>query len=206
MTGEKADSEIDNGVVEEKIDEEANVDEETLRQRRISARVGSHWRGLMRSKGYFWLATRPMQLGNWAQAGTMLTIDCAGVIGSADEEDNNEDISDLTKKDSDRKEENTSLEPAEPQQELVFIGDFIGDENMLLKKDLDSCLLSDSEMDFFKNGNLVIFEDPWEDWPPVEEEDDNHHNHNHNHQKIDENKNKGDHQINAEAKRMKLDQ
>lgn len=36
------------------------------------------FRGLMRSKGFFWLATRPTVHGEWSQAGTMLTLQGGG--------------------------------------------------------------------------------------------------------------------------------
>lgn len=34
--------------------------------------------GLLRSKGFFWLATRPNQHGEWSQAGGMLTLQGGG--------------------------------------------------------------------------------------------------------------------------------
>lgn len=33
---------------------------------------------LLRSKGFFWLATRPYQIGEWSQAGGMLTLGGGG--------------------------------------------------------------------------------------------------------------------------------
>ena len=36
------------------------------------------FKGLLRSKGFFWLATRPNLHGEWSQAGTMLTLQGGG--------------------------------------------------------------------------------------------------------------------------------
>ena len=38
---------------------------------------------VLRSKGFFWLATRSLQFGEWSQAGGILTVSCGGVWGAA---------------------------------------------------------------------------------------------------------------------------
>lgn len=147
-------------------------EDEENRKKHIAARASSHWRGLMRSKGYFWLATRPDQLGSWAQAGGMLAIDCAGTLDDeeVDEDDDKEEKQDRPEVKAKEEQESTN----KTQQQLVFIGSFVGEDKTLLEKDLDSCLLSDAEMALFEDGNLSEFEDPWETWPPVDGEDDDH--------------------------------
>jgi G3E family GTPase len=164
-----------------------NIDEDVMekeRQERMLRRSTSAWRGLMRSKGYFWLATRPDCIGSWAIAGSLLNVDYAGDVkfGDADEEgnedeENNEDVIEMESCPlvSPNGEE---IESENPPQQLVFIGSFEGDEKVQVRKDLDSCLLTDEEMEVFNAGDLAQFEDPWEEWP---EDGNDKHNHDHDH-------------------------
>lgn len=158
---------------EEPADTEEEICVENDRKKRMATRAASNWRGLMRSKGYFWLATRPEQLGSWAQAGTILTINYAGMIGDDDEDEDGGDTEEKQEEQSEEEEEEGEEEEESTpiQQQLVFIGSFIGEEKKLLEKELDSCLLSDAEMGLFEKGELGEFEDPWETWPPVDDSD-----------------------------------
>jgi G3E family GTPase len=45
---------------------------------RLWEAVNAQWTGVLRSKGFFWLATRPRQAGVWSQAGALLRIEHAG--------------------------------------------------------------------------------------------------------------------------------
>lgn len=76
------------------------------------------WRNgrLLRSKGWFWLASRPLEVGSWSQAGGLMRYGYAGQW---------ED------------------ETCAPKQELVFIGQHIDFEK--LSAELDACLLNDAE-------------------------------------------------------------
>ena len=95
---------------------------------------------LIRSKGYFWLATRPTFAGQWSQAGGIAHYGYAGLFWRA-----------VPKKDWPEDEE--YLESikrlwAEPfgdmRQELVFIGQELDQKEMIKK--LDACLLTEEEV------------------------------------------------------------
>ena len=95
---------------------------------------------LIRSKGYFWLATRPEFAGQWSQAGGIARYGFAGMFWKA-----------MPKKNwPDDKESLAAIEKqwTEPfgdmRQELVFIGQNLDRDNMV--KALDACLLSEEEV------------------------------------------------------------
>lgn len=46
--------------------------------RLASKKASEAWSTLLRSKGFIWLATRPLMFGEWSQAGVMLTISGGG--------------------------------------------------------------------------------------------------------------------------------
>uniref|UniRef100_UPI003908071C GTP-binding protein n=1 Tax=Chromobacterium piscinae TaxID=686831 RepID=UPI003908071C len=48
---------------------------------------GSGWAGVVRSKGYFWLASRPQFATLWSQAGAVARHSCAGLWRAASEEE-----------------------------------------------------------------------------------------------------------------------
>ena len=95
---------------------------------------------LIRSKGYFWLATRPTFAGQWSQAGGIAHYGFAGMFWKAvpkqnwpDDEAYLESIEKLW------------VEPfGDMRQELVFIGQNLNQEEMT--KALDNCLLSEDEV------------------------------------------------------------
>ena len=95
---------------------------------------------LLRSKGFFWLATRPQFAGQWSQAGGIANYGFAGMFWKA-----------VPKKDwpSDQDFESEIekkwIEPfGDMRQELVFIGQNLRQEEMV--KALDDCLLEESEV------------------------------------------------------------
>lgn len=108
---------------------------------------------LLRSKGGFWLATRPNQRGEWSQAGAMLTL--VGdmpffcTMDSAEYEGEDGEVNKLVQHDID-----AGGEWGDRRQELVFIGVDLQREK--LAEMLDSCLLDDTE---------------WEDWQRVMRDD-----------------------------------
>ena len=128
----------------------------------------------MRSKGYFWLTTRPLQMGSWAQAGTVVSIDYSGMINAGDDERDDDGSS------QDQDEEKANEGEGElSAQEVVFIGNFNAEEKEKIIRDLDDSLLTDAELALFEDGNLSEFEDPWEDWPPAYGSDDEHDHESH---------------------------
>lgn len=134
---------------------------------------------VLRSKGFFWLTTRPWQFGEWSQAGGMMTVGCGGpwfaeVPDEAWPED--QDVRQSIKDDfqgpwGDRR------------QELVFIGE--GIDKVKISALLDECLLDDKDMKkwekVMKNKKLSreekseklakMWEDGWEEWPALEVEE-----------------------------------
>ncbi|KAL4954474.1 CobW/HypB/UreG, nucleotide-binding domain-containing protein [Aspergillus filifer] len=134
---------------------------------------------ILRSKGFFWLATRPMHFGEWSQAGGMLTVGCGGPWfaevpdeGWPEDKDVRESIErDFQGKWGDRR------------QELVFIGE--GLDVDAITKLLDECLLDDKDwkkwekvmgdkkLDKAQKAEKMseIWEDGWEDWPGVDEDE-----------------------------------
>lgn len=104
---------------------------------------------LIRSKGYFWLASRPQFAGQWSQAGGMARYGFAGMFWKAipeskwPEEDKESILSDWE-------------EPfGDMRQELVFIGQNL-DQGTTIKA-LDDCLLTDEQ--------LLAGRDFWEQLP-----------------------------------------
>lgn len=94
---------------------------------------------LLRSKGYFWLATRPQEAGSWSQAGGLMRYDYAGrwwrFTPDAQWPDDDETRATIQNK--------WDAECGDCRQELVFIGQHI-DFNRLCAE-LDQCLLTDIE-------------------------------------------------------------
>jgi G3E family GTPase len=112
---------------------------------------------LLRSKGYFWLASRPDFAGQWSQAGGMARHGFAGMFWKAvPKEDWPDDIEYL------KSIEKTWTEPfGDMRQELVFIGQNLNQEN--ITSALDACLLTDAEV-AKGEGFWMTLPDPFPDW------------------------------------------
>ncbi|KAA8730067.1 MAG: zinc metallochaperone GTPase ZigA [Ewingella americana] len=104
--------------------------------------VHGDWGGgtLLRSKGFFWLATRPRHAGNWSQAGGIARYGLAGTFWKA-----------LPERDWPQDEETRAhimekwQEPfGDMRQEIVFIGQNLNKEEIVRR--LDDCLLSVEQM------------------------------------------------------------
>lgn len=95
---------------------------------------------MLRSKGFFWLATRPFQFGEWSQAGGMLTFGCGGPwFAEVPQEAWPED------KDVQESIRNDFQGPwGDRRQELVFIGEGVDQDQIIAL--LDECLLDDHDM------------------------------------------------------------
>lgn len=96
----------------------------------------SDWPGVVRSKGFFWLATRMEWVGEVSQAGGMLQHKAIGfwwaVAPEADRQRARESIEDWDPNFGDRR------------QEIAIIG--IGMDEAALRRRLHACLLTDAEM------------------------------------------------------------
>lgn len=95
---------------------------------------------LIRSKGYFWLATRPQFAGQWSQAGGIARYGFGGMFWKAVPKENwptdEEYLASIEKQ---------WLEPfGDMRQELVFIGQ--GLDQQAMTEALDKCLLSETEV------------------------------------------------------------
>lgn len=95
---------------------------------------------LIRSKGYFWIATRPQLAGHWNQAGGIAHYNFAGLFWKAVPKEHwpedQEYIDSIMK---------SWVEPfGDMRQELVFIGQNL--DSKLIIKLLDDCLLSDEDL------------------------------------------------------------
>ena len=107
---------------------------------RLMALMQSDWPGVVRSKGYFWLATRMEWVGELSQAGGALQHQAAGFWWAAAPEKERPDPArarELIGVDWDR-------EFGDRRQELVFIG--IDMDEAHLRRRLKRCLLTDAEM------------------------------------------------------------
>ncbi|MDC7709735.1 zinc metallochaperone GTPase ZigA [Vogesella indigofera] len=98
------------------------------------------WPGVVRSKGHFWLATRPLLVGSWSQAGAMSRHGLGGLwwdaVDRADWPDDAESRALITSR---------WQEPwGDRQQELVLIG--IDMDAAALTAAFDACLLTDDEL------------------------------------------------------------
>ncbi|SCU87416.1 LAME_0D10000g1_1 [Lachancea meyersii CBS 8951] len=154
---------------DDKEEEEEEEEEEELSEAQINKnRSNSPFGAVLRSKGFFWLATRFIVRGEWSSAGPMLTVkgglpwfDISGF------EDVPPEALELIKKD---------FEGAygDRRNELVFIGVRINVK--ALTEALDTCLLNDKEFELFqkitkKNNALEadeelakVWDDGFEDW------------------------------------------
>jgi len=95
---------------------------------------------LLRSKGFFWLASKHQDAGSWSQAGGLMRHGFAGrwwrFVPKAHWPEDDESVSAI--------KSNWSVETGDCRQELVFIGQNI--DFAQLTAELDNCLLTDAEM------------------------------------------------------------
>lgn len=104
---------------------------------------------LLRSKGFFWLASRPDHAGSWSQAGGMMQHGLAGRWWASvpKQEWPEEYLPDI---------QSQWAEPyGDCRQELVFIGQNVDAEKV--RRELDDCLLTDAEL---AEGPMV-----WREYP-----------------------------------------
>ncbi|MYD79413.1 MAG: GTP-binding protein [Gammaproteobacteria bacterium] len=119
----------------------------------------SGWRygNLVRSKGYFWLASRFDQAGSWSQAGGIMNHGFAGLFWSALSKDK------CPEEMEHREAIESKCEPpyGDRRQEIVFIGQAL-DENQA-RRALDACLLNEKELIAGPN-SWKQFPDPFPQW------------------------------------------
>jgi G3E family GTPase len=113
---------------------------------RFSNCIQSEWPGVVRSKGFFWLASRPRLAGSWSQAGGSCRSEPAGFWAARGE--NGALIS-------------SEMAPVQGKQELVLIG--LDMDKDRLTAMLDACLLTDDELAFGEEGWKQL-PDPFSPW------------------------------------------
>ncbi|MCH8531229.1 MAG: zinc metallochaperone GTPase ZigA [Saccharospirillum sp.] len=113
---------------------------------------------LIRSKGYFWLASRSECAGQWSQAGGIAHYDFAGFFWASMSRDNWPDDPDYLKAIA-----ANWVEPfGDARQELVYIGHQL--DKVDICRQLDDCLLTDAEMALDKSAWRDL-PDPFPVWP-----------------------------------------
>jgi len=124
--------------------------------------IKKEWPGVVRSKGFFWLATRPRFVGEWSQAGGACEYKVAGSWWAA--------IPKEHWSDEEEWKQSLAKEWQEPygdrRQEIVIIGANM--DRDVITKMLDFALLTDVEM---KGGQIMWdrFKDPFALWSTVDE-------------------------------------
>jgi G3E family GTPase len=112
---------------------------------------------LIRSKGYFWLATRPQVAGSWSQAGGIARYGAGGYFWKAMPKEEWPDDPEYLKA-----IEAIWQEPfGDMRQELVFIGQGLDKEDIVSR--LNQCLLSEEEV--LQGMNVwLTYPDPFPAW------------------------------------------
>jgi G3E family GTPase len=122
------------------------------------------WRGVLRSKGFFWLASRMDMVGAWSQAGGSCRIEPAGTWWAAFPED------EWGVDEAARTEIRQMFDGVfgDRRQEIVFIG--AGMDREKITRTLNACLLTESEA-ALGVAAWVRFPDAFGDWTPVSEDE-----------------------------------
>ncbi|MBC3299643.1 GTP-binding protein [Pseudomonas sp. SWRI18] len=112
---------------------------------------------LLRSKGFFWLASKHQDAGSWSQAGGLMRHGFAGrwwrFVPKSQWPQDEESVAAIMG--------NWQLSTGDCRQELVFIGQNIDFTQM--RAELDACLLSDEEMALGVEGWRLLA-DPFGPW------------------------------------------
>ena len=129
---------------------------------------GGPWKGVVRSKGFFWLATRPKVAGLWQAAGGSWAGDPSHLWERSGKQQQQQqqqlqEASSSSPSSSSSSSCSSSSSSSPPQQELVFIGNRSMSEERV-REALEGALLTDEEM-LGGEESWAAFEDelpPWE--------------------------------------------
>lgn len=124
---------------------------------RFFDRLSQDWNGVLRSKGFFWLASRLDKIGVWSQAGRVARLDFGGFWWAAVPRSHWPQV-DSIRAEIDKR---WNKEVGDCRQELVFIG--VGMDELELYDSLQACLLTDEEMAQGIEAWLE-FDDPFPEW------------------------------------------
>jgi len=120
---------------------------------------------ILRSKGYFWLASRHTLAGYWSQAGQVISADPAGQWWAETPQD------DWPLEDPQMIAEiraNWDEQVGDRRQELVIIGQKL--DQAAIRRELDACLLTGEEIAAGET-TWEQFEDPFEPWPLTDDQE-----------------------------------
>ncbi len=119
--------------------------------------INTEWKGVVRSKGFFWLASNPELAGSWSQAGAMARHGLAGYWwASIPKEEWPEDQQNL-----DIIESNWDMSTGDARQEIVLIGMKMDELDIIDK--FNHCLLNDEEMAQGPE-NWKLMDNPFIEW------------------------------------------
>lgn len=124
--------------------------------------IHASWAGVLRSKGHFWLASRPAFVGSWSQAGPVTRYGAAGYWWAAVARDSWPQDAEL------REDIKRGWDPVygDRFQELVLIG--IGMDERELTAQFNACLMTADEM-AEPAESLALLVDPFPIWGAVEQ-------------------------------------
>ena len=119
--------------------------------------IHQEWFGVVRSKGYFWLANRPDIAASWSQAGSVARHEAAGLWWAAVPK------SEWPRSDEERAVFETSWDGVygDRHQELVLIG--IEMDEATLRERFDACLITDAEISEY-GPDFTALSDPFPVW------------------------------------------
>jgi G3E family GTPase len=107
---------------------------------RLWTLIHSSWPGVLRSKGFFWIATRPSMIGVWAQAGGVSSVEPGGLWYAATPEEDWE----IEPEELEEVKMRWDSDFGDRMNELVLIGQNLNKETLI--KNFDTCLLTDKEL------------------------------------------------------------
>ncbi|UQN37494.1 zinc metallochaperone GTPase ZigA [Alcaligenes aquatilis] len=120
--------------------------------------VESEWPGVVRSKGFFWLANFPILAGSWSQAGAVARYHVAGYWWASMPPERWPEDPEAVALIKEKWDERVG----DARQELVLIG--MDMDEAALRARFDACLLSDEEMASGPS-TWTTWTNPFSDWP-----------------------------------------
>ena len=147
---------------------------------RLWALLHEEWKGVLRSKGFFWLATRNDIAGSLSQAGGACRHGPAGMWWAAQDRSEWPDADDELAAEiaADWYGAPDDVSTGDRRQELAMIG--VGIDAALWSAKFDACLLTDDEYAVGPQG-WQQFADPFPAWDFDDDHDHDGHDHGHHH-------------------------
>ncbi len=128
---------------------------------RLWRELESAWPEVIRAKGFFWVASRHNLVGEWSQAGRVLSVGPVGLWWAALDQSEIDENRELFEQSARAAWEG---EFGDRRQEIAFIGAAM--DRSLIESRLDACLLTDEEMAMGPLGWMGL-PDPLPRWVPA---------------------------------------